>query len=59
MKNEDSKNLHEAVGHEGNPYKKLLIMLVLSFISMYILMYVMVKSIPLNASLILVLLKPF
>ncbi|KAA8475461.1 DUF305 domain-containing protein [Arcticibacter tournemirensis] len=32
------------MGHEGNPYKKLLVMLVLSFISMYILMYAMVNS---------------
>ncbi|TQM51746.1 DUF305 family protein family protein [Arcticibacter tournemirensis] len=44
MKNDNQKISHQAMGHEGNPYKKLLVMLVLSFISMYILMYAMVNS---------------
>lgn len=44
MKNENQKTQHKAMEHSGNPYKKLSIMLVLSFISMYILMYAMVNS---------------
>lgn len=44
MKKESQKTQHEAMRHDSNPYKKLLIMLVLSFISMYILMYAMANS---------------
>lgn len=44
MKNENKKTDHEMMEHDGNPYLKLLMMLVLSFIAMYILMYAMVNS---------------
>lgn len=44
MKNENQKTNHETMEHDGNPYLKLLMMLVLSFIAMYILMYAMVNS---------------
>ncbi|MHB1179753.1 MAG: DUF305 domain-containing protein, partial [Daejeonella sp.] len=43
MKNENHKNINGTMGHGSHPYRKLLIMLVLSFISMYILMYAMVN----------------
>lgn len=44
MKNEHQKTNNKAMGHDGSPYRKLLIMLILSFISMYILMYAMANS---------------
>jgi len=43
MKNENHNNTNETMAHDGHPYRKLLVMLVLSFISMYILMYAMVN----------------
>lgn len=49
MENNRSKNMHDMHSMEimskNNSYRKLLIMLVLSFISMYILMYSMANSI--------------
>lgn len=44
MKNMEHKDMKMATAHK-NPYKKLLAMVVLSFIAMYILMYSMVNSI--------------
>lgn len=44
MKKETHNTKHESMGHDGNPYKKLSVMLVISFISMYILMYAMANS---------------
>jgi uncharacterized protein (DUF305 family) len=44
MKHENQKSTHEAVMHNSHPYKRLLIMLILSFIAMYILMYAMANS---------------
>jgi hypothetical protein len=44
MENLSQKNLHNT--HKASmPYRKLLVMLLLSFISMYVLMYAMVNSI--------------
>jgi uncharacterized protein (DUF305 family) len=43
MKNENHKDTNGTMKHGGHPYRKLLVMLVLSFISMYILMYAMVN----------------
>jgi len=44
MKNMEHKDIQMATAHK-NPYKKLLVMVVLSFIAMYILMYSMANSI--------------
>ena len=44
MKNENPKNPQGEMGHGANSYKKLPVMLVLSFISMYVLMYSMVNK---------------
>ena len=44
QKNEHAANKHAAKGHNKH-YQKLLIMAVLSFISMYILMYAMVDRV--------------
>ncbi|HEY9560023.1 MAG TPA: DUF305 domain-containing protein [Anseongella sp.] len=45
MENEHQQPPHAAMKHSGNPYLKLFVMAVLSFLSMYILMYAMVDSI--------------
>lgn len=42
MKTEHHMTGHQSMAHNGNPYRKLLWMLLLSFIAMYILMYAMV-----------------
>lgn len=44
MENEQQENPQMAMKGGRQPYIKLLVMLVLSFISMYILMYAMVDS---------------
>lgn len=44
MENANQKSAHKTMEHSGTAYRKLLIMLVLSFISMYILMYSMANS---------------
>ena len=39
MKTENQSNQHETIEHGGNPYKKFLLMLVISFVLMYGIMF--------------------
>jgi uncharacterized protein (DUF305 family) len=45
MENQNQKSLHDTHRQAFHPYRKLLVMLILSFMSMYVLMYAMVNSI--------------
>jgi len=44
MKTENQNNQHETIEHGGNPYKKFLLMLVISFVLMYGIMFLNVDE---------------
>jgi hypothetical protein len=45
MKNEDQNHQHGTKEHDGNPYKKFLLMLTISFVLMYAIMFLNVNDV--------------